>query len=114
MLFAVYVWSVVCSLLWLVAVVEMILTRGPGVIGRDIFLGSMVLWVILTIIGVGKECWPWVKRNASKLWVGVCWLAIFGGLYYAHTVAQADLERQHQVEIENMRHDMYVNNEVTR
>jgi hypothetical protein len=35
-------------------------------------------------------------------------------LYCAHTVAQADLERQHQVEIENMRHDMYVNNEVTR
>ena len=114
MLFAVYVWSVVCSLLWLVAFIEMIVTRGHGVIGRDIFLGSMVLWVILAIIGIAKECWPWVKRNGVVLFQIFGWAVVCGGLYFAHVTAQAELERQHQVEIENMRHDMYVNNEVTR
>lgn len=107
-------WSLVCALLWLVAFVEMIVTRGQGVVCRDIFLGSCLAYVVIVVAAIIKASWPWMKRNATKCWIGACWLAIFGGMWFAHTVAQADLERQHQVEIENMRHDMYVNNEVTR
>jgi hypothetical protein len=39
---------------------------------------------------------------------------VCGCMYYAHTVAVADVERQHQVELENIRHDMFVNQEVSR
>jgi len=94
--------------------VEMILTRGHGVIARDIFIGSWAVLVVIIIMGTYKGVWAWVKRNAVVLFQLFGWACICGLLYFAHTVAQADLERQHQVELENIKHDMFVNQEVSK
>jgi len=114
MLYSAMVWIAVMSVMWLCALVEMILTRGHGVIARDIFIGSWAVLVVIITMGTYKGAWAWIKRNGVMLFQLFGWGCICGVLYFAHTVAQADIERQHQVELENIRHDMYVNNEVTR
>lgn len=114
MLYRAMVWAFVMILLWLIAFVEMLLTRGHGRVMQNIFLSSWVVLVVIIIAGTYKSVWAWLKRNAVVLFQLVCWTAVCGCMYYAHTVAIADVERQHQVELENIRHDMFVNQEVSR
>lgn len=114
MLYSAMVWISFMAVLWLCAFVEMLLTKAQGHIARDLFVGSWAVLVVIIIIGTYKGVWAWVKRNAVVLSQLFGWACICGLAYFAHTVAQADLERQHQVELENIRHDMFVNNEVSK
>jgi hypothetical protein len=114
MLYLAQVWTLVMALLWLASFVEMLLTRGHGRSIQNVFVWSWVVLVVIIIAGTYKSVWAWLKRHAVVLFQLVCWTAVCGCMYYAHTVAVADVERQHQVELENIRHDMFVNQEVSR
>ena len=114
MLYRAQVWTLFMALLWLSSFVEMLLTRGHGRSVQNIFVWSWVVLVVIIIAGTWRGAWAWLKRHAVVLFQLLCWTAVCGCMYYAHITVVADVERQHQVELENIRHDIYVNNEVSR